>query len=153
MNILRLLFLYLISLGIIPYIFDIVIDKYQILDKTIFRILAIIFIIVYGYYSTKIIDKIILNQNILTADFIAIILLFLNMLKIFTFGFTYFFVFAGFISYFINNEKIKIIIMENKKTLTKLQKQELMLKIQRNAEKNPEYKKHVENRIKQITNK
>ena len=107
MNILRLLFLYIISLGIIPYIFDIVIDKYQILDKTIFRILAIIFIIVYGYYSTKIIDKIILNQNILTAVFIAIILLFLNMLKIFTFGFTYFFVFVGFISYFINIEKNK----------------------------------------------
>ena len=105
MNILRLLFLYLISLCIIPYIFDIVINKYQILDKTIFRILAIIFIIVYGYYSTKIIDKTILNQNILTAVFIAIILLFLNMLKIFTFGFTYFFVFAGFIIYFINSEK------------------------------------------------
>ena len=43
--------------------------------------------------------------------------------------------------------------MENKKPLTKLQKQELILKIQRNAEKNPEYKKHVENRIEEITNK
>ena len=81
MNILRLLFLYLISLCIIPYIFDIVIDKYQILDKTIFRILAIIFIIVYGYYSTKIIDKTILNQNILTAVFIAIILLFFLIVR------------------------------------------------------------------------
>ena len=39
--------------------------------------------------------------------------------------------------------------MENKKPLTKLQKQELILKIQRNAEKNPEYKKHVEQKLQQ----
>lgn len=43
--------------------------------------------------------------------------------------------------------------MENKKPLTKLQKEALIAKIIKNSEKNPEYKKHVENRIKEITNK
>lgn len=43
--------------------------------------------------------------------------------------------------------------MENKKPLTKLQREALIATIIKNAEKNPEYKKHVENRIKQITNK
>lgn len=39
--------------------------------------------------------------------------------------------------------------MENKKPLTKLQKEELIARIIRNAEKNPEYKKHVEAKIQE----
>ena len=43
--------------------------------------------------------------------------------------------------------------MENKKPLTKLQREYLISRIIKNPEKNPEYKKHVENRIEEITNK
>lgn len=43
--------------------------------------------------------------------------------------------------------------MENKKPLTKLQREYLILKLIRNAEKYPEYKKKLENGIKEINKK
>ena len=43
--------------------------------------------------------------------------------------------------------------MENKKPLTKLQREYLILKLIRNAEKYPEYKKQLENSIKEINEK